>query len=243
VSSAGAVSDRSIGRVVVLLGAPGAGKGTQAAILAHRLRLAHVATGDLFRAAVRAGTPLGALAKGYMDRGELVPDSVTVDMLLERLAQPDARAGILLDGFPRNVAQAEVLDSALAARGGRVEVAPYIEVPEPELVARLGGRWICREQGHPYHEATSRPLVPGICDIDGSELYQRDDDRPATVKARLRGQLGALAAVAAYYRDRGVLRTVDGLRGIEEVSRDLESAIQAASPAASAASPSVETRA
>ena len=241
-SSAGAASDPSIGRVVVLLGAPGAGKGTQAAILAGRLGLAHVATGDLFRAAVRAGTPLGVLAKGFMDRGELVPDSVTIDMLLERLAQPDARAGILLDGFPRNVAQAKVLHSALAAKGGRVDVAPYIEVPEPELVARLGGRWICREQGHPYHEVTSRPVVPGICDIDGSELYQRDDDRPATVQARLRGQLGALAAVAAYYRDRGVLRTVDGLRDIEAVSRDLESAILAASSAAIAAAPSVEVR-
>ena len=241
-SPAGAASDPSIGRVVVLLGAPGAGKGTQAAILAGRLGLAHVATGDLFRAAVRAGTPLGVLAKGYMDRGELVPDSVTIDMLLERLAQPDARAGILLDGFPRNVAQAQVLDSALAAKGGRVEVAPYIEVPEPELVARLGGRWICREGGHPYHEVTSRPRVPGICDIDGSELYQRDDDRPATVQARLRGQLGALAAVAAYYRDRGVLRTVDGLRDIEAVSRDLESAILAAASAATAATSSVEVR-
>ena len=241
-SPAGAASDPSIGRVVVLLGAPGAGKGTQAAILAGRLGLAHIASGDLFRAAVRAGTPLGVLAKGYMDRGELVPDSVTIDMLLERLAQPDARAGILLDGFPRNVAQAQVLDSALAAKGGRVDVAPYIEVPEPELVARLGGRWICREGGHPYHEVTSRPRVPGICDIDGSELYQRDDDRPATVQARLRGQLGALAAVAAYYRDRGVLRTVDGLRDIEAVSRDLESAILAAASAATAATSSVEVR-
>src|ERR1035437_5044661 len=133
----------SIGRVVVLLGAPGAGKGTQAQILSERLGLAHVATGDLFRAAVRDETSLGLTAKGYMDRGELVPDAVTIEMLLERLAQPDAQAGIL--------------GKALAEKGGRVDVAPYIEIPEADLVARLGGRWICRAAGHPYHEKTKPP--------------------------------------------------------------------------------------
>jgi adenylate kinase len=214
-----------IGRVVVLLGAPGAGKGTQAQILSARLGLAHVATGDLFRAAVRDGTPLGRTAKGYMDRGELVPDSVTIEMLLERLARPDAAAGIILDGFPRNTAQAEVLDRALAEAGGRVDVAPYIEVPEADLAARLGGRWICRAQGHPYHDQTKRPLVAGVCDIDGSELYQRADDQPATVQARLRQQLGALGEVVDYYRSRGVLETVDGRRGIDEVSGDLLASI------------------
>ena len=144
----------SIGKVVVLLGAPGAGKGTQAQVLSGRLGLAHVATGDLFRAAVRDKTALGLTAKGFMDRGELVPDAVTIEMLLERLAKPDAAAGILLDGFPRNTAQAEVLDTALGEKGGRVDVAPYIEVPEADLVARLGGRWICRAAGHPYHDLT-----------------------------------------------------------------------------------------
>jgi len=218
----------SIGRVVVLLGAPGAGKGTQAQILAGRLGLAHVATGDLFRAAVRDGTPLGLTAKGYMDRGELVPDSVTIDMLLERLAKPDAAGGILLDGFPRNTAQAEVLDHALADKGGRVDIAPYIEVPEAELVSRLGGRWICRANGHPYHEKTMPPRVPGVCDVDGSELYQRTDDQPATVQARLRQQLGALDAVVGYYRGRGVLAVVDGQRQIEAVTADLLAAIGAA---------------
>jgi adenylate kinase len=217
--------------VVVLLGAPGAGKGTQAQILSQRLGLAHVATGDLFRAAVRDGTPLGVVAKGYMDRGELVPDSVTIEMLLERLAQPDAAAGILLDGFPRNTAQAEVLDKALADRGSRVEVAPYIEVPETDLVARLGGRWICRAQGHPYHELTKPPLVAGICDVDGSELYQRSDDQPATVQARLRQQLGALEQVVGHYRGQGALKIVDGTGPIERVSEDLLAAI---GPAASA---------
>ena len=218
----------AIGRVVVLLGAPGAGKGTQAQILSQRLGLAHVATGDLFRAAVRDQTPLGITAKGYMDRGELVPDAVTIDMLLERLAKPDAAAGVLLDGFPRNTAQAEVLDQALADEGGRVDVAPYIEVPEADLIARLGGRWICRAQGHPYHERTKPPIKPGICDVDGSELYQRDDDKPATVQARLSQQLGALASVVDHYRGRDVLRTVDGRQDIDRVTADLLAAINPA---------------
>ena len=218
----------SIGRVVVLLGAPGAGKGTQAQILSERLGLAHVATGDLFRAAVRDQTPLGITAKGFMDRGELVPDAVTIEMLLERLAKPDAEAGILLDGFPRNTAQAEVLDKALADKGGRVDVAPLIEVPEPELVSRLGGRWICRAQGHPYHMQGKPPLKEGVCDVDGSELYQRDDDKPETVQARLRQQLGSLAQVVGYYRDHGVLSVVDGTTCIENVSRDLLAAINPA---------------
>ena len=226
-----ASNDTKLGRVVVLLGAPGAGKGTQAQILSQRLGLAHVATGDLFRAAVRDGTPLGVTARGYMDRGELVPDSVTIEMLLERLAQPDAAAGILLDGFPRNTAQAEVLDKALADRGSRVEVAPYMDVPEALLVARLGGRWICRAQGHPYHELSMPPRVPGICDVDGSELYQRTDDQPATVQARLRQQLGALDEVVGHYRRLGALKTVDGTQPIERVSVDLFAAI---GPAANA---------
>jgi adenylate kinase len=217
-----------IGNVVVLLGAPGAGKGTQAQILAERLGLAHVATGDLFRAAVRDGTPLGLTAKGYMDRGELVPDSVTIDMLFERLAKPDAAKGILLDGFPRNIAQAEVLDKALTERGGKVDVAPYIAVPEADLVARLGGRWICRAQGHPYHEQSKRPLVPGVCDVDGSELYQRTDDQPATVQARLRQQLGALDQVVGHYREHGVLATVDGSQQIDRVTDGLLAAIASA---------------
>jgi adenylate kinase len=218
----------TIGRVIVLLGAPGAGKGTQAQILSRQLGLAHVATGDLFRAAARDGTPLGLVAKGYMDRGELVPDSVTIEMLLERLAQPDAAAGILLDGFPRNKAQADALDKALADTAGRVDVAPYIEVPEADLVDRLGGRWICRAQGHPYNEKTNPPRVPGVCDIDGSELYQRTDDQPATVQARLRQQLGALAEVVDYYRGHGVLAIVDGRRAIDDVSVDLLAAISTA---------------
>jgi adenylate kinase len=156
-----------------------------------------------------------------MDRGELVPDAVTIEMLLERLAKPDAEAGILLDGFPRNTAQAEVLDKALADKGGRVDVAPYIEVPEADLVARLGGRWICRAGGHPYHELSKPPQNPGVCDVDGSELYQRTDDQPATVQARLRQQLGALDTVVDYYRGHDVLRVVDGRQAIDRVTADL----------------------
>ncbi len=219
------MSDQKIGRVVVLLGAPGAGKGTQAAVLAGQLGLAHVATGDLFRAAVRDQTPLGLTAKGYMDRGELVPDQVTIDMLLERLAKPDAAGGILLDGFPRNTVQAEVLDQALADKGGAVDIAPLIDVPEAELVRRLGGRWVCRANGHPYHETDMPPAVPGVCDIDGSELYQRDDDKPATVQARLRQQLGSLEAVVGHYRDSGKLVTIEGTIGRENVTEALMKAI------------------
>jgi len=216
---------QKIGHVVVLLGAPGAGKGTQAAILSKQLGLAHVATGDLFRAAVRDQTPLGLTAKGYMDRGELVPDQVTIDMLLERLAKPDAAGGILLDGFPRNTVQAEVLDQALADNDASVDVAPLIDVPEAELVRRLGGRWVCRANGHPYHETDKPPVVAGVCDFDGSELYQRDDDKPETVQARLRQQLGALGAVVGYYRDGGKLVTIEGTIGLENVTKALIAAI------------------
>jgi adenylate kinase len=217
-----------IGDVVVLLGAPGAGKGTQADILADRLGLAHVATGDMFRAAVAEGTQLGRTAKGFMDRGELVPDELTIEMLFERLAEPDAALGVLLDGFPRNTAQAEALGEALAAKGARVCVAPYIEVGEPELVRRLGGRWTCQAEGHTYQEQSKPPRVAGICDIDGSELYQRSDDQPETVKARLSQQLGALNEVVDYYRGQGILATVDGNEPIEAVTEGLLQAIVSA---------------
>jgi len=208
-------------RVLVLLGAPGAGKGTQAAILAQRLGLPHVATGDLFRAAVRAGTALGREAQKYMGLGELVPDAITVAMLLERLDRPDAREGVVLDGFPRNRAQAEALESALLTRGQRVERALIIDVPAEELVGRLAGRYVCRLGGHPYHIVENPPAIPGVCDIDGSPLEQRDDDRPETVRARLTRQLAPLQGVIEFYRVRGVLRTVDGRQPIQRVSRDL----------------------
>lgn len=213
-------------RVLVLLGAPGAGKGTQAHILARHLGLPRVATGDLFRAAVRDGTPLGIAAKAYMERGELVPDEVTVGMLLERLAAPDAARGVLLDGFPRTRSQAEALDRALVDRGAAVEAALQVDVPANELLQRLSGRWLCEAVGHTYHETAYPPRVPGICDICGSRLIQRDDDRPDVVRARLEKQLGALADVVDHYRTADVLQTVDGRRPIAAVTNDLLDCIE-----------------
>jgi adenylate kinase len=204
--------------VIVLLGGPGAGKGTQAKLLAERLGYVHVATGDLFRAAVRDGAPVGIEAKRYMDRGQLVPDDITVRMLLERLAQNDATHGVILDGFPRNRAQAEVLDAALAERDAHVDRAISIDVPAEVLVGRLAGRWVCRDQGHPYHEVAHPPRVAGRCDIDGSPLIQRDDDKADTIRARLANQLSTLRDVAAHYRRTGVLASVDGSGAIDEVA-------------------------
>lgn len=213
-------------RVLVLLGAPGAGKGTQAHVLARHLGLPRVATGDLFRAALREGTPLGLSAKGYMDRGELVPDEITVGMLLERLAAPDAARGVILDGFPRTRSQAEALDRALAERGAEVEAALLVDVPSDELLQRLSGRWLCEAAGHTYHETAYPPRVAGICDICGSRLIQRDDDRPEVVRARLAKQLGAMEEVVDHYRTAGLLQSVDGRRPIAAVSNDLLDCIE-----------------
>jgi len=213
--------------VVVLLGAPGAGKGTQAAVLRDHLGLPHVATGDLFRAAVRSCSRLGLKVRRYMDAGQLVPDGITIDMLRERLERSDARAGAILDGFPRTAAQAAALDRLLTERGTAVDVALLIDVPADELVQRLAGRWICEVAGHVYHEHTNPPKQPGVCDIDGSRLIQRADDQADTVRARLQGQLGALDAVVDHYRAAGVLRRVDGRLPIGEVSAATIAALQA----------------
>jgi adenylate kinase len=204
--------------VVVLLGAPGAGKGTQAPIVARRLGVPVLASGDLLRAAVAAGTPLGLAADRYMSRGQLVPDETIVDIFLERLAADDAAAGAVLDGFPRTRGQAEALDLALAPRGGRVDLALYIDVPTDDLVARMASRRICSANGHVYNVASNPPAVAGICDLDGSELVQREDDREETVRARMAQQIPPLLDVADHYRATGVLRTIDGLRPIAEVT-------------------------
>jgi adenylate kinase len=211
--------------VIVMLGAPGAGKGTQAHILSERLAIPHVATGDLFRAAVRDGSALGIEARRFMERGQLVPDDVTIKMLLDRMAQPDADGGAILDGFPRNRTQAEVLDAALAEESGKVDRAIDIAVPSEEVVRRLSGRWVCRDAGHVYNETSNPPREPGRCDIDGSPLVQREDDKPETVRARLEVQLASLQEVLDHYRASGVLRTVDGTKDIDGVAEGVAAAV------------------
>jgi adenylate kinase len=207
--------------VLVLLGVPGAGKGTQAGILTKRLGIPHVSTGDLFRSAVRDGSAVGLEARRFMERGQLVPDDITIKMLLARLAQDDAAAGAILDGFPRTRRPAEALEQALAERGAAVERAMLIDVPAEELVRRLSSRWVCQASGHVYNLLSNPPLATGKCDLDGSPLVQRDDDRPETIRERLVQQLGALGEVVDYYREAGILRTVDGRRPIAEVTAEL----------------------
>jgi adenylate kinase len=204
--------------VIVLLGAPGAGKGTQAPVLAKSLNVPILASGDLLRAAVAAGTPLGREADRYMSRGQLVPDETIVRVFLDRLQQPDAVGGAVLDGFPRTRVQAEALDRALAEAGRRVERAIFIDVPVEELVRRMANRRICTANGHVYNLASNPPLVDSVCDIDGSEIVQRPDDHEETVRARMREQVPPLLEVVDYYRKQGILQTVDGREPIAEVS-------------------------
>jgi adenylate kinase len=204
--------------VIVLLGAPGAGKGTQAPVLAEHLGVPILGSGDLLRAAVAANTPLGREADQYMSRGQLVPDPTIVRVFLDRLEQPDARAGAILDGFPRTRVQAEALDLALAEAARRVDRAVLVDVPTEDLIARMASRRICVANGHVYNLASNPPLVAGICDLDGSELVQREDDREATVRARMQQQIPPLLDVVDHYRSSGVLRTVDGRLPIDDVS-------------------------
>ncbi len=211
---------------IVLLGPPGAGKGTQAKILAQETGLVHVSSGDLFRENLSRQTELGKLAKSYMDRGELVPDEVTIQMIGERLNRSDCQAGAILDGFPRTPAQAKALDALLQERQARVNLVPLITAPLEVLVDRLGGRWTCRAQGHVYHEKYNPPRQPGRCDVDGSELYQRDDDRSETVQRRIQVYFEQTAPLIDYYRQRGVLLEVDGTQPIETVTAILLKAIQ-----------------
>jgi adenylate kinase len=211
--------------VVVLLGAPGAGKGTQAPILAEWLGVPVLASGALLRAVAASGSPLGAEVDSYMRAGQLVPDATMAEIFLERLGEPDAAGGAILDGFPRTAAQALALDEALATHGGAVNLALYIDVPEDELVERFADRRICAAAGHVYNLRSKPPRRPGVCDIDGSPLTRRPDDEEATVRARMREQLQPLGEVAAYYRARGVLSAVDGTRPIEVVTESLLTAL------------------
>ena len=210
---------------IILVGAPGAGKGTQAASLAADLQVAHVASGDLFRDAVKAGTPLGLQAKGYMDKGELVPDDVTIGLVLERLKEPDAAHGVILDGFPRTRRQAEALDEALRTSGRRIDRVVYLEVPDEVLLGRLSGRWICRDCGRSYHELFNPPTTPGVCDACGGTLYQRDDDKRETALRRLEVYFKDTAPLIDYYRDLGMLAQVNGDQSVDEVRQDLLDAV------------------
>ena len=210
--------------ILVLLGAVGAGKGTQASILAREGGLLHLATGDLFRRARDEGTPLGEIARGYMRRGELVPDEITVRMVSEALSDPAAAAGVVFDGFPRTLAQAQALDDMLAGMGMTITRAVLIDVPEDVLVARVAGRWVCPECGAPYHLPDDPPRVAGLCDRDGTPLVQREDDRPNVFRARLREQMAPLEDVVSYYADRGLLVRVDGQRPIEAVTAAIRDA-------------------
>jgi adenylate kinase len=202
-----------------MLGAPGAGKGTQAALLAERLGFPHVSSGDLFRDHIKRGTTLGKQVKKYLDSGALVPDDMTVQLIADRLSKPDAAEGVILDGFPRTRAQAEALDKMLNKVGSTVAAALYIDVDKEELIKRLSGRWLCTESSdHVYHEVARPPKVSGKCDIDDAALYQRDDDKPETIRARMDKQLPPMYEVIDYYTDRGVLSSVKGDRPVEEVT-------------------------
>jgi adenylate kinase len=216
--------------ILLLVGAVGAGKGTQAAILNRELGIPHLASGNLFRAAMAAGTALGEEARGYMERGELVPDETTIAMFMEELAKPNAARGAILDGFPRTVGQARALDDTLASHGERIRRVFSIEVPTDELVRRVAGRWVCPECGTPYHVVTDPPRVDGICDRDGTALRQRDDDRPEVVRARLARQVPPMLEVVAHYERAGIVDRLDGTRPIAAVTESILSSIGAVAP-------------
>jgi adenylate kinase len=212
---------------IIMLGAPGAGKGTQVDILSKEMDLPHIASGDLFRQALEERTEVGLLAKGYMDKGELVPDKITIKMILERIHQPDCASGCLFDGFPRTLHQAKVLDKVLREQGKSIDKAIYIEVPNEELVKRLSGRWLCRTCQTPYHTTGSPPKTPGKCDKCGGELYQRSDDREETVKDRLNIFFAQTVPILDYYKKQGKLIRVNGNLGMREVAREIISALKA----------------
>lgn len=214
---------------IVLLGPPGAGKGTQAQVIAEKTSLPHISSGDIFRENLKNETALGKLAAEFMNKGELVPDDVTIAMIRERLERPDCAQGALLDGFPRTPTQAQALADMLSALDGEVKVVPYISVPEEVLIERLTGRWTCRAQGHVYHEKYHPSKVAGRCDEDGSELYQREDDKAETVKRRIRVYLEQTQPLIAFYKERGLLREVDGRLPIEQVTDALLAILPAGS--------------
>jgi adenylate kinase len=202
------------------------GKGTQAVILAEKTGLVHITTGELFREAIRQETDLGKQAKVYYDRGQLVPDHLTIAMLLERLSQGDCAGGCILDGFPRTLEQATALDEALAREGRAIDKVVYIQAPEDELLSRLSGRWTCRQCGSVYHERFQPPREAGRCDQCGGELYQREDDKPETARRRLEVYARQTAPLIDYYRERGKLLEIDGNKPVEGVAENLLAAVE-----------------
>ena len=210
---------------IVMLGAPGSGKGTQADILCREAGLQHVASGDLFRQALEKKTELGLLAKAYMERGELVPDEITIKLVLERINAPDCISGCLFDGFPRTLEQAKALDKSFTTQNRSIDKVIYTRVPDEELIKRLSGRWLCRVCQMPYHIVSSPPKLPGKCDKCGGELYQRPDDKEETVRERLKVFLVQTTPLIEYYRKQNKLIEVDGNLGIQEVAKEIAEAL------------------
>lgn len=206
---------------IIMLGAPGAGKGTQADLIAEKYQIPHISTGDIFRANIKNGTELGKKAKTYMDQGMLVPDELTVDLLMDRIAQPDCAGGYILDGFPRTIPQAECLDAALEAKGDRIDFAVNVEVPDENIIRRMSGRRACLTCGATYHVEYKAPKQEGICDKCGSALVLRDDDKQETVKKRLSVYHSQTQPLIDYYEKKGVLKEVDGTQPMEAVFEDI----------------------
>jgi adenylate kinase len=211
---------------IVLLGPPGVGKGTQAKILSEKTSLAHISSGDLFRENLKNQTELGKLAQTYMTKGELVPDDVTIAMIRDRLSRPDCKEGAILDGFPRTPAQADALETMLKDFNGHVDVVPFVTADANVLIERLGGRWTCRDNGHIFNEKSNPPKDDKVCDFDGSELYQRDDDKEETVKRRIEVYFDQTSPLISYYRDHGKLVEIDGTQSIDQVTQDLMTAVK-----------------
>jgi len=211
---------------IVMLGPPGVGKGTQAKILAEKTGLVHVSSGDLFRENIKNQTELGQTAQSYIKKGELVPDDVTIGMVRDRLSRPDCQAGAILDGFPRTPAQADALKTMLAELGGDVDLVPFVNADEDVLVERLSGRWTCRANGHVFHTKFNPPKKAGVCDFDGSELYQRDDDKVETVKNRIQVYRKQTAPLIEYYRNAEKLVEINGAQPIEKVTAELVKALE-----------------
>ncbi|HBI6277280.1 TPA: adenylate kinase [Listeria monocytogenes] len=207
---------------LVLMGLPGAGKGTQAEQIVEKYNIPHISTGDMFRAAMKNNTELGKKAKSFMDNGDLVPDEVTNGIVRERLAEDDAKNGFLLDGFPRTVEQAEELENILNDLGTELDAVINIEVDKDVLMKRLTGRWICRTCGKTYHENYNPPKVPGKCDLDGGELYQRDDDKKETVEKRLNVNMKQTKPLLDFYSEKGKLHNINGEQDIKDVFVDVE---------------------